>query len=74
MAAFMRSARLGIKLWQVPLLQPGETPFDSMNCDRITPEIGVTATPVISRALGPKGVIFVVAASKDSAGNYRTQL
>jgi len=40
----------------------------------VTPEIGVTSTPVISRSNGPNGVIYVVAMSKDGSGNYHQRL
>ena len=53
--------------WKTSLLLPGETPSDDRGCDQITPEIGVTATPVIDRssgANGPNGTIYVVAMSK----------
>jgi hypothetical protein len=40
----------------------------------VTPEIGITATPVIDRQLGPNGTLFVVAMSKDSSGNYHQRL
>jgi len=68
------AARLGIKLWQVSVLKAGETPSDSMNCGQIVPEIGVTATPVISRTQGPNGAIYLVAMSKDGSGNYHQRL
>jgi hypothetical protein len=37
----------------------------------VTPEIGITATPVIDRAAG---TLFVVAMSKDGSGNYHQRL
>jgi len=67
-------ARLGTKVWQVSVLKPGETPSDPLNCDQIRPEIGVTATPVISRTQGPNGAIYLVAMSKDNLGNYHHRL
>jgi hypothetical protein len=39
----------------------------------VVPEIGVTATPVIDRAAGTNGVIYVVAMSK-SGSNYFQRL
>ncbi len=60
----------GTVLWQVSLLGAGETTSDARNCDQVTPEIGVTATPAISRTVGPHGTIYVVAMSKDPSGNY----
>jgi hypothetical protein len=64
----------GATLWHVSLLGSGETPSDNRGCDQITPEIGVTSTPVIDRAAGPHGAIFVVAMSKDSSSNYYQRL
>jgi hypothetical protein len=40
----------------------------------VTPEVGVTATPVIDPNAGPHGTIYVVAMSKDSSGNYHQRL
>ncbi len=54
----------GTALWHVSLLGSGETPSDDRGCDQITPEIGVTSTPVIDRNAGPHGAIFVVAMSR----------
>ncbi|MGH8320143.1 MAG: PQQ-binding-like beta-propeller repeat protein [Steroidobacteraceae bacterium] len=64
----------GATLWHVSLLGPGETPSDDRGCDQISPEIGVTSTPVIDLGAGPHGVIFVVAMSKDSSSNYYQRL
>jgi hypothetical protein len=60
--------------WQASMLGSNETPSDDRNCTQITPEIGVTATPVIDRQLGPNGTIFVVAMSKDGSGDYYQRL
>src|SRR2546428_3881689 len=67
-------ADTGALLWKVGILQAGETPSDDRNCSHVTPEIGVTATPVIDRLSGPRGTIYVVAMSKDSSGNYHQRL
>ncbi len=56
------------------MLGAGETTSDSRGCEQITPEIGITATPVIDRAAGPHGAIYVVAMSKDGSGNYFQRL
>jgi len=60
-------ADTGTQLWKVSLLPSGsgETPSSSRNCAFITPEIGVTATPVVDAT---RGVIYVVAASMDATG------
>jgi hypothetical protein len=50
--------------WHVSVLGTGETPSDNRGCGQVTPEIGITSTPVIDRQLGSNGAIFVVAMSK----------
>ncbi len=67
-------ADTGSSFWQVSTLSPGETPSDDHNCGQITPEIGITSTPVIDRKSGPHGTIYVVGISKDSSGNYHQRL
>ncbi len=64
-------ADTGAQLWKVSLLKPGETPSDDRGCGQVTPEIGITATPVIDRAAG---LIYAVAMSKDAAGTYYQRL
>ncbi|PWT79621.1 MAG: pyrrolo-quinoline quinone [Acidobacteria bacterium] len=67
-------ADTGASLWQVSTLLPGETTSDDHGCDQITPEIGITATPVIDRKAGANGTIYVVGVSKDSSGGYHQRL
>jgi len=67
-------ADTGKPLWQVSMLAGGETTSDDHGCGQITPEIGVTATPVIDPKAGPHGTIYVVAMSKDGSGNYHQRL
>jgi hypothetical protein len=57
-------------LWKASMLGSGETSSDDRGCGQVTPEIGVTATPVIDRTRGAHGAIYVVAMSKDASGNY----
>ena len=57
-------------LWKASMLGTGETSSDDRGCGQVTPEIGVTATPVIDRTRGAHGAIYVVAMSKDANGNY----
>ena len=64
----------GTQLWQVSTLLPGETTSDDHGCGQITPEIGVTSTPVIDPKAGSHGTIYVVAMSKDGSGNYHQRL
>ena len=61
-------------LWQTTMLQPGETPSDDRGCSQVTPEIGITATPVIDLSSGPHGTMYAVAMSKDSLGGYHQRL
>ena len=60
----------GVMLWHVSLLKAGEAPSDDRGCGQVTPEIGITATPVIDPAASPNGILYAVAMSKDSAGGY----
>jgi len=60
----------GKVLWQKSLLEPGEIPSDDRNCAQVSPEIGITATPVIDRSRGPNGTLYAVAMSKDENGKY----
>ncbi len=64
----------GTMLWQVSLVAAGETPSDNRGCSQITPEIGITSTPVIDRTAGSNGAIYVVAMSKNSSGTYFQRL
>jgi hypothetical protein len=54
-------------LWHSSMLAAGETPSDDRGCGQVTPEIGITSTPVIDRT---RNAIYVVAVSKTSGGNY----
>ena len=60
----------GTTIWQTSMLKAGETTSDDFACEQITPEIGVTSTPVVDRSRGANGVVYVVAMSKDGSGNY----
>ncbi len=63
-------ADTGTRLWHVSVLGKGETPSDTHDCGQISPQIGIAATPVIDRASGPNGTIYVVAMSKNSSSKY----
>jgi outer membrane protein assembly factor BamB len=67
-------ADTGSLLWRVTLLASGETLSDTHGCSQVTPELGITATPVIDRAAGAHGTLYVVAMSKDAASNYHQRL
>ena len=64
----------GSSLWHVTTLAAGETTSDDRGCSQVTPEIGVTSTPVIDPTAGPHGTIYAVAMSKDASGNYHQRL
>jgi hypothetical protein len=63
----------GAALWSVSVAN-GESPSDSRGCGQVTPEIGVTDTPVIGRNAGTHGAIYLGAMTKDSQGNYHHRL
>jgi hypothetical protein len=73
-SVYALDADTGVSLWKVSVLKSGETPSDSRNCGQVAPEIGVTSAPVINRAGGPHGAIYLVAMSKDTSGNYHQRL
>lgn len=55
----------GAPLWQISVILGSETPSDAVNgCSQVSPEIGITATPVIDLGAGPDGTIFFVSMSK----------
>jgi hypothetical protein len=64
----------GATIWHTSMLKSGEATSDNRGCSQITPEIGVTSTPVIDRTRGPNGVLYVVAMSKDASGNYHQRV
>src|SRR6516165_3927766 len=61
-------------VWKVSVLRNGETPSDPHGCNQISPQIGITDTPVIDRTLGPHGAMYLVAMTKDSSGHYHQRL
>ena len=64
----------GAVLWHVSLLGTGEKPSDPRGCSQVSPEIGITSTPVIDRAAGSHGTLYVVAMSIDASSNYHQRL
>jgi outer membrane protein assembly factor BamB len=67
-------ADTGTQLWKTSLLGTGESTSGDHGCGQITPEIGITSTPVIDRKAGPNGTVFVVGMSLDQSGNYHQRL
>ncbi len=66
-------AETGDVIWRASLLQRGETTAAN-GCPQITPEIGITSTPVIDLSKGPHGAIYVVSMSMDASGAYHHRL
>ena len=70
-SAYAFDATSGVMLWGKSLRGSGESPSDPRGCDQVTPEIGVTSTPVIDRE---RGAIYVIAMTKDGSGHYFQRL
>ncbi|MBZ5682031.1 MAG: PQQ-binding-like beta-propeller repeat protein [Acidobacteriia bacterium] len=59
----------GAVLWQKSMLGTGETTSEPVNgCSQVTPEIGITSTPVIDRS---RGAIYLVAMSKSGSSYFQ---
>jgi hypothetical protein len=67
-------ADTGEQIWKTSVLESSETTSDDRGCYQVTPEIGITSTPVIDRKQGPNGTLFAIAASKDAKGDYHQRL
>lgn len=73
-SVYAADADTGTLLWHKSVLLPGETPSDDHGCSQVTPNIGITSTPVIDLASGPHGTMYLVALSKDASGSYHQRL
>lgn len=63
----------GTVLWTASMLKTGEVPSEAVNgCSQVSPEIGVTATPVIDLTSGPHGTIYLTAMSKSGSNSPPT--
>ena len=67
-------ADTGAQIWKTSVLGANETSSGDHGCGQITPQIGITSTPVIDRSAGPNGTIFVVGMSLDQSGAYHQRL
>ena len=72
-SAYAFDADSGAQLWKVSLLGSGESPSDDRGCGQVSPEIGITSTPVIDRTAGAHGILYAVAMSKNG-GTYFQRL
>ncbi len=68
------NADTGSQLWKTSILGTNEQPSGDFGCTQISPQIGITATPVIDRNAGPHGTIFVVGMTEDQSGKYHQRL
>jgi hypothetical protein len=73
-SVYAYDADTGASLWHITTLKSGETTSDPRGCDQVTPEIGITSTPVVIRPATGNPVVYVVAMSKDSSSNYHQRL
>ncbi len=64
-------ADTGAQIWKTSILKSGETTSDDRNCSQITPEIGITSTPVIDRKQGPNGALFTVGMLSTAFGAFQ---
>jgi hypothetical protein len=70
-SAYAFDADTGAQLWKVSLAGSGETSSDDRGCSQVTPEIGITSTPVIDRTAGAHGILYAVAMSKNSSTYFQ---
>ena len=73
-SVYAYDADSGNALWQISLAAAGETSSPDPGCTDITPEIGITSTPVIDRSRGPNGALYAVAMTTDASGNVHHRL
>jgi hypothetical protein len=75
-SVYAYDADTGASLWHISTLLSGEVPSDNRGCSQVTPTIGITSTPVVAHPKKGAGspIIYVVAMSKDSSGNYHQRL
>jgi outer membrane protein assembly factor BamB len=52
-SVYALDADIGAVLWQTRTLKSSEVPSDPRNCGQVTPEIGITGTPVINMGTSP---------------------
>ena len=70
-SAYAFDADSGAQLWKVSLAGSGETSSDDRGCGQVTPEIGITSTPVIDRNAGAHGILYAVAMSKNGSTYFQ---
>ena len=70
-SAYAFDSDTGAQLWKVSLAGSGETSSDDRGCSQVTPEIGITSTPVIDRNAGAHGILYAVAMSKNGSTYFQ---
>jgi hypothetical protein len=70
-SAYAFDADTGAQLWKVSLLGSGESTSDDRGCGQVSPDIGVTSTPVIARAAGAHGILYAAAMSKNGSTYFQ---
>jgi outer membrane protein assembly factor BamB len=71
-SVYALDADSGKQYWHVSLLKTGETTSDAVHgCSQVSPEIGITSTPVIDLAMGANGTVFAVAMSKKGSSYFQ---
>ena len=73
-SAYAFDADTYAELWHVTVLGSNEVPSDDRGCGQVSPEIGITSTPVIALNNRGRGVMYLVAMSKDQNANYFQRL
>lgn len=73
-SAYAFDADTFTQLWKVSVLGANETASDDRGCGQVTPQIGITSTPVIDLSAGSHGIFYLVGMSKDGNGNYFQRL
>ena len=60
------------QLWKVSMIPSGETTSDPVGgCGQVSPEIGITSTPVIDLNAGANGTIYLVAMTKKGSTYFQ---
>jgi hypothetical protein len=70
-SAYAFDSDTGAQLWKVSMLGSGETSSDDRGCGQVSPEIGITSTPVIDRTAGAHGILYAVAMSKNGSTYFQ---
>ncbi|MGH9712557.1 MAG: immunoglobulin domain-containing protein [Candidatus Acidiferrales bacterium] len=70
-SAYAFDADTFAQLWKVSVLGVNETTSDTRGCGQVSPEIGITSTPVIDLNAGAHGTIYLVAMSKNGSNYFQ---